>query len=681
MSGNITLIMLDLIILLGAVVYFTSRGMGGMGPSLVQFGKFILDKAPVGVVDMFDSKEGNASKNWMLLGGLWFCFAAVLGFISTWLNYDSTALDSLGSVGWTYNEVLLNAATYNALFWGAFSMIMIGASLTIIARLSETDLVCEANGSLMAFAWSGVTLLAIVLPIFMDITRAESSYLHIMYGGIVLFVLVNIMMTIGSRSENTPITTPVWLILLSTSALLWGLFANAAGHFLGNTQLEWISWSIVSGWFPIALIIAVMNYMAVKASGSPLWSRHLSMATLLLFVSVVPLGVGKASGTDNLWGSVGAIAMAFGLLPVFAGSFNTMATLKGRWNCLVEQPAAASVAAGGVLLPLFAVGAFFTGLDSFAGIGELSAVHATVTMGFYWVVGGILMVGVLNFILPLAIGRQVSSRSSARWSFWLVLFGGLGWTITSLMGDFAQKALTDAGAEGSVGGFQLTASVFLYASVMGVFMAMRNAQASCYTGALESDKDIFASAKSPTTLRLTGGSTSIRQLLSQGVGIDTELLVDAAEAEAEEIEAVEEVIIEKAEVADIASFSPELQKLAMHLRDSDSSVFDIFTEMDINKDMEIDHFELREGLSNMEIASLAPWDMDSLVKEIDLDGDSKINLPELDILILKIINSLEDVVVEVNYSRLKKAELIALCEQKDLSTKGTKAELIARLTE
>ena len=65
-------------------------------------------------------------------------------------------------------------------------------------------------------------------------------------------------------------------------------------------------------------------------------------------------------------------------------------------------------------------------------------------------------------------------------------------------------------------------------------MAMRNAQASCYTGALESDKDIFASAKSPTTLRLTGGSTSIRQLLSQGVGIDTELLVDAAEAEAED---------------------------------------------------------------------------------------------------------------------------------------------------
>ncbi|HIK78269.1 MAG TPA: hypothetical protein EYG04_02580 [Candidatus Poseidoniales archaeon] len=678
MSGNITLIMLDLIILLGAVVYFTSRGMGGMGPGLVQFGKFILDKAPVGVIDMFDSKEGNASKNWMLLGGLWFCFAAVLGFISTWLNYDSTALDSLGSVGWTYNEVLLNAATYNALFWGAFSMIMIGASLTIIARLSETDLVCESNGSLMAFAWSGVTLLAIVLPIFMDITRAESSFLHIMYGGIVLFVLINIMMTIGSRSENTPIATPVWLILLSTSALLWGLFANAAGHFLDNTQLEWISWSIVSGWFPIALMIAVMNYMAVKASGSPLWSRHLSTATLLLFVSVVPLGVGEASSAVNFWGSVGAIAMAVGLLPIFAGSFNTMATLKGRWNCLVEQPAAASVAAAGVLLPLFAVGAFFTGLDSFAGIGELSAVHTTVTMGFYWVVGGILMVGVLNFILPLAIGRQVSSRSSARWSFWLVLFGGLGWTITSLMGDFAQKALTDAAAEGSVGGFQLTASVFLYASVMGVFMAMRNAQASCYTGTLESDKDIFASEKSPTTLRLTGGSTSIRQLLAQGVGIDTELLVDAAEAEA--IETVEEVIIEKAEVADIASFSPELQKLAMHLRDSELSVFDIFTEMDINKDMVIDHFELREGLSKMEIASLAPWDMDSLVKEIDLDGDSKINLPELDILILKIINSLEDV-VEVNYSRLKKAELITLCEQKDLSTKGTKAELIARLTE
>lgn len=690
MFGNVSLIMLDLIILLGGVAYFTVKGLGGMGPGLMQLSKFLLDKAPAGIIEMFDSNEGNAAKNWMLLGGLWFCFAAVLGFLSTWLNYDPTAINALGSVGWTYNEVLLNAATYNTLFWGAFSMIMIGASLTIISRLSEVDLASEANGSLMAFAWSGVTLLAVVLPIFIDITRTETSVLHIMYGGIVLFILINIMMTIGSRSERTPITTPVWLILLSTTALLWGLFANAAGHFFGNAQLEWISWSIVSGWFPIALIIAVMNYIAVKASGSPLWSRHLSIASLLIFVSVIPIGVAKASSAVDFWGSIGAIAMAVGLLPIFAGSFNTLTTLKGRWNCLVEQPAAASVAAAGVLLPLFAVGSFFTGLDTFAGVGELSAVHTTVTMGFYWVVGGILMVGVLNFLLPLAVGRQLSSRSSARWSFWLVLFGGLGWTLVSLMGDFAQMALTDAGAEGSVGGFQLTASVFLYASVMGVFMAMRNAQATCYTGALVSDDDIFASATSPAVFRLTGGSTSIRQLLSQGAGIDTELLIDAVESVVEET--VEEYVIEKAAVADIDSFPPELQKLAIHLREAEISVFEIFTEMDLNKDMIIDHFELREGLANMEIAKLAPWDMDVLVKEIDLDGDSMINLPELDILIQKIINSLnvsedvdedvaDDVTGDVDYSGLKKAELVALCEQKDLSTKGNKADLIARLSE
>lgn len=676
MFGNVTLIMLDLFLLLGLVVFFTSRGMSGMGPSLMQLGRFVLDKAPVGIIDMFDSKEGNASSNWMLLGGLWFCFAAVLGFLSTWLNYDPTAIDALGSIGWTYNELLLNAATFNVLFWGAFSMIMIGASLTIVSRLSETDLVSESNGSLMAFAWSGITLLTVILPIFTDITRTESSIFHIMYGGVTFLLLLNIMMTIASRSSDVPISTPVWLILISTTALLWGLFANAAGHFLGNTQLEWISWSIVSGWFPIALIIAVMNYMAVKSSGSPLWSRHLSTASYLIFISVISIGVAKASSAIDFWGSVGAIAMAIGLLPIFAGSFNTMATLKGRWNCLVEQPAAASAAAAGILLPLFAIGSFFTGLDTFAGVGELTEVHTTVTMGFYWVVGGILMIGVLNLILPLAVGRQVSSRSSARWSFWLVLFGGLGWTIVSLMGDFAQKTLTDAGVEGSVGGFQLTASVFLYTSVMGVFMAMRNAQSTCYTGKLMEDGDVFSSATTTSAFRLTGGSTSIRTLLSQGVGIDTELLIDVEETVSEVKESAP--VIEKAEVADIETFPPELQKLAIHLQDTGTSVFDIFTELDLNKDMLIDHFELREGLSNMEIAKLAPWDMDALVNEIDLDGDGKVNLPELDILILKIINSLN---ADIDLSTLKKAELVSLCEEKNLSTKGTKAELISRLTE
>jgi hypothetical protein len=41
----------------------------------------------------------------------------------------------------------------------------------------------------------------------------------------------------------------------------------------------------------------------------------------------------------------------------------------------------------------------------------------------------------------------------------------------------------------------------------------------------------------------------------------------------------------------------------------------------------------------MEIADLAPWDVESLMQSVDLSGDGKIDLPELDILIMRINNA------------------------------------------
>ena len=62
--------------------------------------------------------------------------------------------------------------------------------------------------------------------------------------------------------------------------------------------------------------------------------------------------------------------------------------------------------------------------------------------------------------------------------------------------------------------------------------------------------------------------------------------------------------------------------------------------MDINSDGQISPFEIREGLASLEIADLPPWDVEKMVAAMDLDGDGKINIPELDIHMLKIMNSL-----------------------------------------
>lgn len=682
MIGNVTLSVFDLMIWLGLVAFFTVRGVGGMGPSLRQFSMFMLDKAPAGIIDLFDKKEGNAARNWMILGSMWFCVAATLGFLSTWLRYDPTALDSLANVGWSYDADAFAAVTNAALFWGGFSMVLIGAGLVMQSRMSGSSLASEANGSLVAFGWSTLTLVSIILPIFIEVGRFENTIFHLLYGTFAIALLLNHMLTLSSRDEAVPITAPAWLLLLGHSALCWGLFANAAGHFTQNTQLEWIAWSVVAGWFPMSLILATMMYSAAKASGAPLWSGNLSMATVfLLFISLTPFAITESSSASGFWVSIGAIAITMGMVPILATSANVLATLKGRWECLVDQPAAACAAASALLLPAFAVGAYFTALDTFAGAGGLADMHATVNQGVIWVVGGLAILSSLTLVLPLVVGREIASRSRARWAFWMITLGGLGWTIASLMGDFAQKALTDAGAEGDVGGFYLTASVFLYILVMGVFSSTRNAVQTCFNGALVGDVDTYSTATAPAAFRLTAGSTSIRSLLGRGVGMDTEILFGNDEAEEEsdsEPEQESEPIIQHSAPEDDGEFPPELVKLAIYLQESNTSVVSIFSEMDINEDGQIDHYEFREGLAKLEVADLAPWDMDALVNEIDLDKDDRINLPELDILMLRIHNAAP--AQEADLSKLKKAELVELCEQKGLSTKGTKAVLIERLS-
>ena len=58
--------------------------------------------------------------------------------------------------------------------------------------------------------------------------------------------------------------------------------------------------------------------------------------------------------------------------------------------------------------------------------------------------------------------------------------------------------------------------------------------------------------------------------------------------------------------------------------------------IDLDDSGTVDGFEFQRALKNAEIANLPPWEMGALLEAMDLDGDGKINLPELDIAVTKI---------------------------------------------
>ena len=115
----------------GFSTFYLQKGIGTMADPMRQFGLFLLNKAPAGVVDLFNDEKGSGAKTWMNLGMIWLTLAGIGTFLSLWHDYDGSALDSLASIGWAYDDGSALDTFVNAtLVTGLFS-ILLGGGLVV----------------------------------------------------------------------------------------------------------------------------------------------------------------------------------------------------------------------------------------------------------------------------------------------------------------------------------------------------------------------------------------------------------------------------------------------------------------------------------------------------------------------------------------------------------------------
>ncbi|MCH2434839.1 MAG: hypothetical protein MK197_00920 [Candidatus Poseidoniaceae archaeon] len=719
-----------LLVTLLLFTHYMQKGFGGMSTPLRQFGMFLLTKAAGPASDLFQEREGSGAKTWMQTGVFWLVLAGIGGFLSAWHNYDPAALDSLSNIGWSYddgsalhyfNEVAMTTAVF---------AILIGGSLVAHTRTTGSKLASEANASLIAMAWTAQVLVGLVLCVLdhWDILTygvKEAALYGLVSGLLVLSLLVNSLITMGGRGAS-PISVPSWFLILALFTLLFSRFAVALGETLDWTGTVWVAEIMASGWVLLALMFGVGYHVLSHVTGQPIWSGSLTKASMfLLFVTVPPFFLSESSHADNFAQSIGAILVTMGLMPVMAASTNMLYTIRGNASAVVESPGATAAAGGELLHPVFALLGYFTGLNVMVGDGSLASVADTVNSSYLYVVGGLFALAALFHSYPLAAGKSLTGSAST--ASWLVIGGGLFSAILFLMGDWSENTLIEAEVEdvsGSLSGFALTGAFAFYGVVIGFILAANSVVKTLLFGNLKSSS--ASNTSDISAYNLVEGTTTIRALFGRGVGIDTTLIIGESEEESSGSSTIIEVSadLHNDDVDEFpVTFDEDLVTLTKWLCGRGTTTAQFFSWADVDDSGEIDMFEFANALRVADIADLPPWDIENLVKVMDINSDGRINLPELDIALLNIRNTLgiefvpyeedstEDEVAEeateeaaedeeeppaeeeseeepesaegpseAELKKMKKAELVDVAKSMGLTTGGTKADLIERIT-
>ena len=87
-------------------------------------------------------------------------------------------------------------------------------------------------------------------------------------------------------------------------------------------------------------------------------------------------------------------------------------------------------------------------------------------------------------------------------------------------------------------------------------------------------------------------------------------------------------------------FDEDLVKLTKWLCSRGTTAAQFFEWADVDNSGTIDMVEFANALRQAEIANLPPWEIEELVKIMDINEDGRINLPELEIMLMKIQNTL-----------------------------------------
>lgn len=387
----------------------------------------------------------DTTAKWFLISSIAYFF--IVGIIAVTIAAKFVWPSLLGTVQYlTYGR--LRPLHVNGMLFGWLLAADMGLSFFMVPRLCAVKLWSEKLGIATAILWNVIVLGAVVSLLMgwnQGLEYAELP-LPLDIGVVVAWIMfgVNIFMTIASRKYDQMYVS-IWYIM---GTILWTAFVYLTGNFAvlfatGTNQanLNWMYVHNAVGLIFTPVGLAIAYYFIPKSSNTPLYSHKLSMIGFwsLAFVYVWTGAHHMLHGPISQW--LQTISIAFSvmlLIPVWAVVYNFFATMKGQWHQLKDN----------VPLKFLMSGVVFYLLTCFQGpMHSLRTVNAIVSKTD-WIPGHAHMavLGAFSFfaiagcyhMIPRVFKTTIFSEALANWSFWFLMFGGLGFFVTLWLGGFWQ---------------------------------------------------------------------------------------------------------------------------------------------------------------------------------------------------------------------------------------------------
>ena len=366
-----------------------------------------------------------------------------------------------GDLPWLNHGYLQPLSNHLAVFGLVGNAVFCGVYYST-PRLCKSPMYSRSLSALHFWGWQAMLIAgaaSLLLGVRQGRELAEFEWpIDLALAALWLIFALNFFGTLIRRSERR-LYIALWFY--SAAIVAFGIF-----HLVGNLALPvglWDSYPAFGGirdvllqrwhangvatFFVAVPVIGMMYYFLPKAAGRPVHSYRLSVVHLWLWIPAAILAGSHPSHYTPLpeWAStMGLLFGTLALLPLLAGVFNGLLSLRGAREKLAAEPALKFFVVALLLFGLTALEQSLFSLRWFhvhLGFTDWSA-QGMQAGGLGW---GLLMVfGVLYWMAPRVFQAPLHSQALATRHLWFATAGMLLTAVSTYAAGFAQSGMLQA---------------------------------------------------------------------------------------------------------------------------------------------------------------------------------------------------------------------------------------------